>query len=270
MTKEVSNAYEREELGHEKRPAELYHMWWNDTNWYYTSGDVSVQYDGHTYMPATIERGTVTFDTKLEVSSLEVTFGRVHDPIIKFIAQNPVEVIWIEVFRLFRDQAPVEVGVIFIGQIKKVGIKGLRGRANCVGFDFYLKQPVPIERYGPQCNWTLFDGRCTKDDTGFKTTTQVTVSFDKLTFTSSGFGTFGDSFFERGHLVWESNRRMITSHVGNIVVIRYAILDITDGQTVEAFAGCNGEIQTCRDKFDNVPFFGGHPYIPIDNPVTWD
>lgn len=270
MTKQVPATYNREEVGHEKRPVELYHMWRGDTHWYYTSGDVSVVYNGNTYIPATIERGTVTFDTKLEVSTLLVTFGRVHDPIIKFIAQNPIDVIWIEVFRAFREQAPLEVGVVFIGQIQTVAIKGLQGKASCVGFDYYLKQPIPIPRYGPQCNWTLFDERCTKDDTGFKVTTSVTVSSDLLTLTSADFGTFGDSFFTRGHLEWNDNRRMITSHVGNDVVMRYAILDITDGEIVEAFAGCNGEIETCRDKFSNVDWFGGHPYIPIDNPVMWD
>ena len=270
MTKQVSTEYNRKEVGHEKRPVELYHLWRGLTHWYYTSGDVSVVYGGQTYTPATIERGTVTFDTKLEVSTLQVTFGRLLDPIIKFVAQNPIDVIWVEVFRAFRDQAPLEVGVIFVGQIQTVAMKGLRGMASCVGFDYYLKQPIPIPRYGPQCNWTLFDESCTLSNVSFKVTTNVTVSSDKLTFTSADFGTFGDSFFERGHLEWNGNRRMITSHVGNNVVIRYAILDITNGESVEAFAGCNGEIEVCRDKFDNVPFFGGQPYIPIDNPATWD
>ncbi len=270
MTKETTLAYKRQETNTEKRPVELYHMWWDTTHWYYTSGDVAVDYDGATYKPATIERGSVTYDTKLEVSTLQVTVGRIFNPVMKFIAQNPVEVIWIEVFRAFRDQAPLEVGVIFIGQIKTVSMKGLRARAECVGFDYYLKQPIPIQRYGPQCNWTVFDDRCAKDPTGFTLQTKVTVSADGLTMTSPAIAPFGDSFFERGHLEWHSNRRMITSHVGSTITLRYAILPIYTGALVNLTAGCNGEIIICRDKFDNVVNFGGHPYVPIDNPVTWD
>lgn len=270
MTKQVSQDYNSQEVGHEKRPVELYHIWWDNTNWYYTSGDVDVVHNGATYKPATIERGSVTYDTKLEVSTLQVTVGRVFNPVIKFIAQNPVEVLWIEVFRAFRDQDPVEVGVVFIGQIKTVSIKGLRARAQCVGFDYYLKQPIPIERYGPQCNWTVFDSRCTKDPATFTLQTKVVVSFDGLTLTSSHLAPFGDTFFTRGHLEWHGNRRMITSHIGDTITLRYAIIPLYTDALVNVTAGCNGEIITCRDKFDNVAFFGGHPYIPIDNPVTWD
>lgn len=270
MTKQVTQDYNAQEAGHEKRPVELYHMWWNSTDWYYTSGDVAIEYMGNTYTPATIERGSVQYDVKLEVSTLQVTVGRVFDPVIKFVAQNPVEVIWIEVLRAFREQDPIEVGVIFIGQIKTVSIQGLRARAQCVGFDYYLKQPIPIQRYGPQCNWTVFDTRCTKDPAAFILQTKVTVSADGLTLTSSHFAALGDSFLTRGHLEWHSNRRMITSHVGSIITIRYAILPMYTDALVNVTAGCDGVITTCRDKFDNVAFFGGHPYIPIDNPATWD
>ena len=272
MVKSVPNTYRQEEEGHEKRPVELYHLWWGLTNWYYTSGDVEVDFDGNTYTPATIERGSVEFDTRLEVSTLKVTFARIHDPVIKFIAQNPVEIIWIEVFRAFRDQNPLtDVGVIFIGQIKNVGMKGLRGDATCVGFEYYLKQPIPIQRYGPQCNWTLFDERCTLDTSGFEITLpNCNVSSDKLTINHSGLGTFDDHYFTRGYLVWDFNKRMITSHVGHNVAVRYPILDLPNKATIQFFAGCDGEIETCRDKFNNVDFHGGHPYIPIDNPVVWD
>lgn len=51
----------------------------------------------------------------------------------------------------------------------------------------------------------------------------------------------------------------------NIVRLNYEFLDIGVGHLFLALAGCNHRISTCKEKFNNIANFGGHPTIPLAN-----
>lgn len=74
----------------------------------------------------------------------------------------------------------------------------------------------------------------------------------------------------QGMNVYAGYRRAITSHQGNTLRLATPLLPgdyVTAANTrVTIYAGCNGALSTCKDKFSNVPRFGGYPYIPIKNP----
>lgn len=275
--KDVTDAYISKETAAERQPVELYHIWHieTDQHWRYTSGDIAVTFGGHVYNPATIKRGPVIYSSDLEVSSLTVDVARMTTPFSVFVAQNPVEILWIQVSRLFRDQDPLEAGVIFIGQIKSVSIKGLATKLHCVGFESYLRQSVPVERYQAQCNWTVFDlnnpkiNKCKLNKNSYKLTTTVTVSSNGLELTSADFALQADGYYQLGYIYFEGHRRSITAHVGSLVTLRFAFADLESSDGVDAYPGCDGSLVTCRDKFNNVVNNGGFPYIPLDNPTTW-
>ena len=97
------------------------------------------------------------------------------------------------------------------------------------------------------------------------------ISLSKpLTLTSSTFGDYDDGYFAFGELEWDYKKRMIAEHKGTKIKIRYPITDIASGQTVLVYPGCQGNIDICKNRFNNVINFGGHPYIPLDNPCTWE
>jgi len=268
--KTVTQAYIDKEEAATRKPLELYKIWQASTYYYHTNGDVSVVFEGNTYTPATIKRGAVKYDSNLDANSVDVEFSRADDPLIKYIASNPVEIVWVEIGRLFRDQDPLEKSVIFIGQIQSVSILGLAAKAHCVGFEFFLRQPIPRDRYQPQCNWSLFDADCGLSTTGYTLSpTGVTVSSDGLTITHADFATKEDDYFKWGYLVYGDPKRLIVYHTGNTIKIRYQIEGLVTGGDVTVYAGCDGSITMCYEKFNNVNFFGGHPYIPLDNPTLW-
>lgn len=269
--KDVSLEYQAREEASTKKPQELYRFWVGETSWAYTSGDIPVDYMGSTYEPAPIERGSVTFNTDLEVSQLSITIKHAAEPVTQFVAQNPVELVWVEVLRVFRDQSPMDVGVVFIGQVKNVSIKGLAARATCVGFEAFLRQPLPIDRYGPQCNATLFDERCQAEpEAGFRMSLEeITVEDGGFTIRHTDLEAAETGFFALGFVEWGDHKRMITEHTGDLVKIRFLLPGLVTGENVTAYAGCDGNWETCKEKFDNRLNFRGHPLIPLDNPVLW-
>lgn len=267
--------YIDQEETRKRKPLELYHIWREGgVHWRYTSYSSVLSYGGNNFTPALIQRGSAKYDAQFEVTTLDVTFGYIEDPVVEYIAQNPVELLWIEVLRFFEDVTPEEVSVIFVGQIKNVNFQGNVGIAKCVGFEHYLKQRIPKYRWQVGCNNDLFDTFCSTDGgpqaDSYKTTTTITaVDADGVVLTSSDFGLKADGYFTRGYLKWGDYYRMIVDHTGNDITIRFDMPYFASGQQVDAFAGCDRQLTTCRDKFDNVLNFFGHPWIPMDNPAQW-
>jgi len=265
--KEATDQFTKKEQSSIRRPAELYHLWRDGgQHWRYTSGDVDIVYNGNTYVMASVKRGPVSHSAQLEVTTLEVISAAITDPTADFLARNPVEPLWIEVLKIHRSD-PNDSIVIFIGQIKSVVFKGLEAVARCVGFENFLTQPVPLDRYQPSCNNRLFNTKCTLLAASYKVDTTITM-VDTLTFTSSAFATKADGWFTRGNLIWGEYKRMITYHSGSTIAIRYPINGMVTGVSITAYAGCDLAIKTCRDRFDNVVNFFGHPFVPKDNPAT--
>jgi uncharacterized phage protein (TIGR02218 family) len=276
--KEPSEPYIAKEEAPVRKPLELYKIWSGTADWHYTNGDVEVDFndgtvevpDIHTYEPATIGRGSTEYNSTLDVSTLKIQFSGISEPVVQYIAQNPIDIIWIEVSRLFRDQDPLEKSVIFIGQIKTVSFKGVSAEAECVGFEHFLKMQVPRRRYQITCNHQVFDAGCAL--TGEITEpvpASVTLDPTKTILTSATFGDYDAGYFTGGLAVFGSEKRTIVAHSGNTVTLNFKMINLTiDDSIVDVYPGCDGRIETCRDKFDNIDNFLGFPFIPDENPAT--
>ena len=270
MTKDVTQDYIDKEEAILRQPVELYHVWQDGgSHWRYTSGDVDVVYSGNVYSRAVIERGNVQYNSDFEISTLSIQVKALAEPVVKYLARNPLGIYWIEVLKLFRDQTPYEANVIFLGQIKSVSFQGLQGNVECAGFELYLNRPIPKFRYQPSCNYILYDTYCGIDKTAYSLAATLTdVRNNGLQLTSPTFGTKADNYFKFGYAEFGDSKRMITYHVGNVIKLRYSIPDLVVGSSVTVYAGCDLTPETCRDKFGNINNSLSFPWIPLDNPAT--
>ena len=278
--KTVSSRFRTKETKAKKRPTELYHIWRdlpspNGTHWRYTSGDVAVIYAGQSYVPATLNRSLVSYDNATQISKMTIYAGYLEVPITQYIAINPVEQVWIQVMRAHRDIFPLQVDVIFIGQIKSVSFKGTQANAECVGFEYFLSMPVPKFRYQKTCNWQLFE---TLTVGGFvlgcrypKTPIHAVVTVDSTgrILNSATFDTYNpDGYFTYGSIEFGDEKRAIVDHVGTMVEMAYRMISLPSPSTVHAYVGCDRRIETCRTKFGNILRFFGTPWVPEENPAT--
>jgi uncharacterized phage protein (TIGR02218 family) len=157
--------------------------------------------------------------------------------------------------------------VIFVGQIKNVSFKGATANIECVGFEHFLKMPVPTLRYQLTCNWKLFDSHCKIAPEDYKVSAVVTLDATETKLTSATFGGYDDGYFTGGFVEFGDDSRTIVAHEGNTITIAYRMKSLTDNDSVDAWPGCDGRAETCRDKFDNINNFLGFPFIPVDNPA---
>jgi len=267
MTKTASAAYIAKEEASTRKPVELYKIWWDTTYWYYTSGDVSVDFGGETYTPITVNRGSTEYNSTLDVNTLNIQFIASGEPVVQYIAQNPIGIIWVQVSRLFRDQSPLEAGVVFIGQVKSVSFKGLQANVNCVGFEHFLKTGVPVERYSITCNHKLFDTRCGLTKSSYKVTATITLDATGTILSSATFGAEGDAYMVGGSVEFGDEKRTIIAKSGNDITIQYKMIELESTDSVDAYPGCNGRAKTCYETFDNVVHGLWFPFIPQENPA---
>ena len=266
----VSDDYIAKEEASERKPVDIYKIWRADESqyWYYTSGDAPITYSGVEYTPATLERSDVSYDQKLDITSMTIKASYLATPLLEYIEQNPVKSIWVFINRVFIDQSPTEASSVFMGQIKDVSFKGVEAKITCVGFEYFLNMAIPSWRYQLTCNLKLYDDKCKVVKDNYKINTSGTLDSSKTTLTSTDFGLKDNGYFTGGTVEFENATRTIIAHSGNTITMVYKIVDLEDYDTVDVYPGCDKRLETCGDNYDNYINFMGTPFIPVDDPAT--
>jgi uncharacterized phage protein (TIGR02218 family) len=261
--------YIDQENAEQRQPVELYHIWYGDTHYRHTSNDASVVYGGYTWTPATIQRQAIKRSNDFAAREVEIVFAKTSPAVSRYLANSPVSLSWVRIYKVFRDQDPIEAQLIFLGQIVSVSIKGAQAQATCQAIEHLLNQPLLKFWYQPECNHTLFDCGCglAKDD--FKITPTVTVDVTGTILTAAAFGAETDGHWTLGYVEFEGEQRLIIDHSGNDITIMTPFSSLEDTDEVDVYPGCDGNVDTCRDKFSNLAHFLGFPFIPLDNPALW-
>ena len=251
-----------------RQPAEIYDFWEVGGEHYrYTSGDTAITFEGYEYKPAAIRRSGSSVNEAVSGSEITITLYYSMFPSIRFLIFSPISATHIRILKIFRDQDPYESEVIFIGVIKKPSFTGMTATITCSGFDYYLKVPIPRDRYQPSCNAFVYDERCQLNSDDYKTVVvPSSVDANGLYFGSSIF-VADDPYYIWGFVDNGESKRMIVDVSDGIAYLRYPI-DLTGGKPISVYPGCGGSIETCFDTFNNVNNFRGQSGVPLTNPVT--
>jgi len=269
--KTVSDDFMSHETSEEQRPAEGYHFWRGNANWRYTSGLTSVICDGVEYTPTPIDRETIQFNSDLSAHTMDIGCTRTVYPFVDFGVHIPVDKIGVTVFRFHRDQSVIEKVPIFSGVVDTIAVAGAGCVVRCVSIEQFLLRYIPRWRFQPGCNHSLYDPYCQVTEVSFQDDAVLSaIGSNGLTLTSSTFGLEANTWYTLGILYFGSEfKRTITSHIEDDIVIRYPIPNLQVGSTVTVSAGCDKNLETCRDKFSNVVNSMAFPFISADNPVLW-
>jgi len=281
--KNPSTEYEAKEIATKRQPAELFRIYDNaGIDEYYTNGDVAISHNSKTWNPAVIKRDQIEYSSNLTTSQLTITVDYLNPVVFYYISYNPPRNVWVEVFKLHRDQDPgmnylFEVDILFVGVISKVEIQGNSARVTVNGFEGFFEKPVCPKKYQRQCQHQLGDTGCGLNmDSWYLKRAVSSVSADGLTIGISA--SIDNDVLVLGYMRnYTSNvplpatieYRMIVYNQGTTVKIRYPFgnTPIVSETNLRFYYGCSGDITVCGDTFDNLDNFLGFPYIPIDNPA---
>lgn len=122
------------------------------------------------------------------------------------------------------------------------------------------------------CPYAVYDRNCTLSPAAFRVEATL-ASVVGVEIESGAFDALPDGWFTGGYVEWEilpgvMDRRHVESHVGAKLRLLEGTRGMTGAMTLDAFPGCDGTAQTCEEKFDNMPNYGGSDYMPGKSPYN--
>lgn len=262
-----------EESVHDAAPVECYKFIGAFRTYRYTSADQAQTVNGETYQPVAGKRGTVRSGTQSDDTlALEIELPFDVDVVRDYAYAESPPTLTLEVYRVHRgSDFATDWILLWKGKVSAFNVDGRVAKIRIPSiFSRALQGDLPSAYYQAPCNHVLFDSRCKVVRATNTVTTEVsdvgTVSFNVL----SDGGV--DNALIAGEAVnlRTGERRLILGNIAGTVSVNYPFVDMKVGDEVELTKGCDHSFTTCKAKFDNTINFGGHPYIPADNPFTGD
>lgn len=136
--------------------------------------------------------------------------------------------------------------------VKRAGLR----RPYCIG--------CPHRHYGPECK---------ADAASFTVTANALAVTGKTVTLPAGWnGAFEAAKFVRGVLSFKGRfgtvRRTILSVSGNTLTVAGGLSQLSVGEPVSPRLGCDHTMNDCKFVFNNLPNYGGFPWIPTENPTS--
>lgn len=261
-----------EQSTHDSQPVELFEFVGVNTTYRLTTADSDVVFMSNTFTAvAGLERHEIPIVSHEGEPQMLVSM-----PIAQQVVQDhafgiPLRSLTMKAWRL--QQVSGLSIVLWEGEVQSIGVKYDRTKGhtaemliNSVLGDGLLSE-LPSVFYQPQCNHVLYDSRCGIDPTNFDVSTTVVTASGRLVEVTSDGGN-PDGWLKGGEIIRDDDgeRRLIVQHTGNDLVLSSAFRTLNPSDAITLQAGCDRTVTTCRDKFSNVPNFGGYPAIPLKNP----
>lgn len=255
-------------------PIEVYDFVVGSTTYRWTSSEDEVVVGVNTYTPIAIARGGIVSDPSDRRQPLTVTVPGDNDLAVLFIAQAPAAKVTCTITRLQRNESPTfnTKAVIYKGVVASVAFAddGTTAEVNVQTYDGPNTASMPKFSFLGQCNNNLYDANCTVNPASF-TVSGPATAMSGNTVTVTGLNAKPDGYFNGGIAIAASgtDKRLVLSHVGDVVTLLLPFAADPTGTTVDALAGCNHLVTgDCATKFDNVLNFAGFAWIPNLNPFA--
>lgn len=245
----------------------------------FTSTDVDLTISGVTYFATTGFTPTAIADrSDLSVPNLEV-IGLLSSSSIT--EADLLAGLWdgatIEIFEVNYTDTSMGIMSLRSGTLGDVSAGRVAFQAEMRGLMQKLQQPIG-EVFSPTCAANLGDARCKVALGPYTNAFTVTTATSRRAFTASALGGATD-YYGAGLVRWltgpNAGRSMevLDFTTGGIFsLVLPMAYDIAVGHTGEAVAGCRKRhqrttanpsgISDCKDKFNNVFNFRGHPNVP--------
>lgn len=260
-----------ENSAHSGAPVECYKLMGTFRTYRYTSADVEQVVNGETYDPAPIKRGQVKAGTQSDDSlSLDITLP-FNTAVVRdyAYAESPPR-LTVEVYRVHRGSDPaVDWALYWKGKATSFTVENWVATIRVPSiFARALQGDLPNVYWQAPCNHVLYDARCQVSRPAHTIATTV-LTVGRTAFTVGDDGGVANAL-KAGEAVClrTGERRLIMANLAGTITINYPFVDLRVGDDVQLVDGCDHSFTTCKAKFVNGVNFGGHPYIPPDNPFS--
>lgn len=246
------------------QPVFLFRFSTGTVNYNYTSDAEPHDYLSETYTPLEGIAPSGTGQSQ-EVNSQRITITATRDWILPrlYVDFVPALSIFLTIFKFHRGDTS-DVYTYWQGFVRSVKFddKG-NGSLMCDPITILLKRAGLRRTFSGLCGHALYDGFCPVPSSAFRVDGTLSSAPSGFNITAPEWATQPDGWFKLGFvervlLSGVTDMRFITGHVGDTLTLLLPFPDdVTDGEVLRAYAGCDRLFSTCAGKFGAYTDTGG-------------
>ena len=243
----------------------------------FTSLDKDVVYGGDTWQAIPISRSQISYHTDLQVDKVDISMGLVgilvgttHYSIPKLIQLglmrnahvliHLVDYVALDTTQLLFEGWVTE-GISYNRGICTLSVGSLLDKLSEKFPKYIYSEYCQHQLYGPYCGLTKASYLGTSTAGAGSTKGIIYAAIFAYSAHASGYWMKGEVKLTTG-LNAGTSRSIIQHNDGNVVVLIPFVENVTIGDVVNAWPGCDKSGVTCDTKFDNYVSFFGFEYIP--------
>lgn len=280
----------------------VYHFRYDTTHFYFANYDLDVNViggpvekmsDPQIFTAAQIAHTNPDETTDSAPAAVNVMLSALDAELRKyFITVSPRE-IEVEIWRVSSAALPGDLDydddmrMVFRGIVESITFNDVTITATCITHLMQENRTIPSYFYQKLCNHTLYSDLpgCGVDKALFNVSISLSAlnrpsSYVDITSTSINVGspsrsvTITNETFVGGYVEDSLGNKMgiqacevLPAAAGTRLWLSWMPRTLTSGNTVTVYCGCLYIKRTCHDLFNNLPQFGGTPYVPVNNPA---
>jgi len=255
----------------EGRPYELYRFVMGTQEFYFTSAEDEITYNGDDYQPVEISRGPVVLGKQERAKVMSIKIAATSSLAQRYVGPPPGERATVSIFRFQREDGTGTAALIYSGTVKSATFpaNGQFTELNCQSLEASSNRAIPRRTYMGMCNHLLYSTACGVNQASHKHLGAVTAVVDNV-MTISGLSASGldavGGYMENSTGI---EKRQILAQSGDDVTVLLPFENDPTSTTVTVYAGCNRVLTSdCAVTFSNEARFGGFAFVPNRNPFT--
>lgn len=288
---ELPEEYAAVETG--RAPVWLYTFWietpGGNTYWRLTSFATNVTSNGDVFTAGNINHGNIKRSVGSEAEEVAIEGERATMPFSFFAPLVLPLNLWVKIEEATTGDLDT-TEVLFQGLAVRAAFNGRKASLKCASFLDALGAEMPNFTLQHRCNYRVFGPGCLLARATYQVNVVIrSISADRRTIEVSGAGLTGNNAagfakYQNNYwaLGWLEFGAGATFQVATILKSDAVQVNGADGArlylslplqasavvTSAAIAtpGCDGNKETCFDKFNNYTQYGGQPFIPKNNP----
>ena len=231
----------------------------------FTSHDQDVTYGGNTYTASAIRHQGVNTTGQIERVTIDVLFPKSDTFAQTYFSPDYSDVITLTILRGHHTDADTQV--MWKGRVISYEAMYDEIKITCESIQTTMRRAGLRGKFQRTCRHSLYSDQCGVDlGTESITATVDAISGLSVTLSFASSDETADGYFRGGILIKGTEYGYITSDVGNVVTLQYAVPGLAVSDSISVAPGCDLSQATCVSKFNNIVNFGGFPYIPDGNP----
>jgi len=197
-------------------------------------------------------------------NEVTISLGHTHPVAVYLSSFIPTEEINVKIFLLERGDSAEEMPLFWSGVFTNYRQHFPTFDLICAPADYENNKQAMSPVWGPDCQWTQYDGNCQLNPGAFVESGTV-VSTSGLTInTTADLTAIGAKHFQGGYVeisgAFGSERAWILLQTGNNVDVERVLPGMVDGIAINVYPSCRGIFTRCDTVFGNRQRFVGAPY----------